>query len=87
VKSRFVCSDRTVLRGGIDLLAIDAQDRATIIDYKTDRVSGDELEQRVAVYRKQILLYSQAVRRLTGRAVVACWLAFLTARKLRDVGT
>jgi ATP-dependent helicase/nuclease subunit A len=77
--------DRTVLRGTIDLLAIDEQDRVAIIDYKTDRVSGDDLLARVAAYRKQLEMYSQAVRRLAKRPVVACWLAFLTARELHNV--
>jgi ATP-dependent helicase/nuclease subunit A len=78
-------SDRTVLRGGIDLLAIDEQDRVAIIDYKTDRVFGDDLLARVATYRNQLLVYSEAVRRLAKRPVIGCWLAFLTARELHDV--
>ena len=80
-------ADRTVLRGTIDLLAIDQQDGVAIIDYKTDHVSGAELLDRVAIYRKQLQVYGEAVRRLAKRPVVACWLAFLSARELHEVGT
>jgi ATP-dependent helicase/nuclease subunit A len=77
--------DRTVLRGTIDLLAIDQHDRVAIIDYKTDRVQGDDILARAATYRKQLLVYSEAVQRLGKLPVAGCWLAFLSPRQLHEV--
>jgi ATP-dependent helicase/nuclease subunit A len=54
-----------VLRGQIDLLARD-EEGWTVIDYKSDRVTPDEVAERAAGYELQLMLYSDAVRQHTG---------------------
>jgi ATP-dependent exoDNAse (exonuclease V) beta subunit len=70
-----------MLRGRIDLL-IRRGRQCEIVDYKTDRVNADELRERTELYRKQLAVYREAVRRTTGYEVSTIYLAFLTAREV-----
>jgi ATP-dependent exoDNAse (exonuclease V) beta subunit len=56
-----------------------------IVDYKTDRVFGEKIEDRVELYAGQLKLYAAAVRRITGRPVNGATLVFLTPKQVRDV--
>jgi ATP-dependent exoDNAse (exonuclease V) beta subunit len=51
----------TVLRGSIDLLVETGGRPPLIVDYKTDRVDGDEVGDRVARYGIQQAIYALAV--------------------------
>jgi ATP-dependent helicase/nuclease subunit A len=73
--------DQPMLRGRIDLL-IRRGRQCEIVDYKTDRVNADELRERTELYRKQLAVYREAVRRTTGYEVSTIYLAFLTAREV-----
>jgi ATP-dependent helicase/nuclease subunit A len=71
--------DRVMARGRIDLLLPD--DRGfTLIDYKTDHVTPETMQQRADTYRAQLDLYRQAIHRITGQPVHTCHLVFLAAR-------
>jgi ATP-dependent exoDNAse (exonuclease V) beta subunit len=56
-----------------------------IVDYKTDRVSGADLEQRTALYAGQLDEYRKAIQRITGKPVVESALVFLHPREIRRV--
>ncbi|HMO26231.1 MAG TPA: PD-(D/E)XK nuclease family protein, partial [Tepidisphaeraceae bacterium] len=77
-------ADRRMIRGRIDAL-LDEPDGLTLVDYKTDRVTGGALRDRIELYRGQIHAYADAMRRITGRPIRSAVLAFLHARQLIDV--
>ena len=60
--------DRLVLRPG----------RADVIDYKSNRIAGEEheVEELVAHYRPQLEAYREAVQALDPAREVNCWLLF-----------
>jgi ATP-dependent exoDNAse (exonuclease V) beta subunit len=62
-----------------------AEDGLTVIDYKTDNVTPDRLADRANFYADQILRYRQAMTRITGLAVTAVHLVFLTPREIVSV--
>lgn len=76
--------DRQMVRGRIDLL-VETPDGPVVIDYKTDHVWGERLEQRIRLYRGQVEVYRRAVEAITGRAAAGVYLAFVHARARRIV--
>lgn len=77
-------SDQQMVRGRIDALLVE-DDGLTLIDYKTDRVTGDTIAKRVAFYQGQIDAYRDNIARLTHRKIKAAYLVFLTARTIQAV--
>ncbi len=65
------------VRGTIDRLVL-RPGRADVIDYKSNRMSGDEsdLDELVAHYRPQLSAYREAVQALDPALEVNCWLLF-----------
>ncbi|HTW93197.1 MAG TPA: PD-(D/E)XK nuclease family protein, partial [Tepidisphaeraceae bacterium] len=77
--------DRVMVRGRIDLMApvLDAEVREVeVVDYKTDRVMGAEIEARAEEYRGQIEMYRRAINAVGKRRVRGVHLVFLTARRI-----
>jgi ATP-dependent helicase/nuclease subunit A len=72
--------EKVIIQGIIDLL-IDIPDRLILVDFKTDRVSEDELSQRVDRYKPQIRLYALAVQKILGRVPDTACLYFLASSK------
>ena len=68
--------ESVLLQGVIDCM-IEENGGITIIDYKTDRVRGDETLERAKGYAKQLEAYAYAAQRMTGRPVRECVLYFL----------
>ena len=68
--------ESVLLQGVIDCM-IEENGGITIIDYKTDRVHGDETLERAKGYAKQLEAYAYAAQRMTGRPVRECVLYFL----------
>ncbi len=65
-----------LLQGVIDCMIVE-NGEVTVIDYKTDRVRGEELRQRAQSYEKQLDAYAYAVEHMTGMPVRECVLYFL----------
>jgi ATP-dependent helicase/nuclease subunit A len=66
------------LRGQIDLLYCDEQGAWHVVDYKSDRVSGDvQIAQRAGNYELQMLAYSIAAGRHLGEPIADASLYFL----------
>ena len=61
--------------------------RATVYDFKTDRVGTEDIAQVLARYSGQMAIYRQAVARLTGLAEVRvrCALVLTALRRLVEV--
>jgi ATP-dependent helicase/nuclease subunit A len=73
--------DRVMIRSRIDVL-IDSPLGLQIVDYKTDRVREDAIEERREFYRPQMQVYRDAVETMTQRKVTAIHMVFLAARKV-----
>jgi ATP-dependent helicase/nuclease subunit A len=52
-----------------------------LLDFKTDKVKGADLDARVKLYEPQLRLYARALSAIYGRPVSECWLYFLEARR------
>ena len=74
-------ADAAVVRGVIDLLW-NTPDGIEIADFKTDVVEGAALLRRIDLYKDQLRIYAEAVRKIWDKPVQRAWLAFLHARHI-----
>ena len=65
-----------VVQGIADLLIMN-QEGLHLIDFKTDRISPEQVPQRVKRYENQLRLYSVAAQAILQRRVSGKWLYFL----------
>ena len=68
--------DGRLLRGQIDLWFDDGAERV-LVDYKTDRVDGEQVAERARQYALQLQLYARAIEQVAGRAPGRAVLYFL----------
>ena len=68
--------DELLLQGVVDCCIREAG-RLTIIDYKTDRVTAEEVPGRAAYYESQVRAYARAMARICQSPVDGCILYFL----------
>ena len=66
-----------ILMQGVVDCCIEEEDGLVILDFKTDRVSGDALRERAESYAPQLRAYAAAMSRMTGKRVRRCLLEFL----------
>jgi ATP-dependent exoDNAse (exonuclease V) beta subunit len=77
--------------GSIDRLVVARRDDrvvwAEVLDYKTDRVRDERLQQRVEFYRPQLEKYARVVAAQTGLAIeeISVRLVFLSAARVVDL--
>jgi ATP-dependent helicase/nuclease subunit A len=76
--------DRVMVRGRVDLF-VRTPPTDFIIDYKTDRVSGRLLDERIAAYRAQLLEYATAIASAVTQRKPAIWLVFLSKREIVEL--
>ena len=65
-----------MLQGVIDCW-FETEQGLTIVDFKTDRVFGDQIQDRAQRYQGQLAAYAYALEELTGKPVVRRVLWFL----------
>jgi len=58
--------DKILLQGIIDCF-FEEDGELTVVDFKTDRITPDRLEERAAHYTPQLAAYSDAISRITGK--------------------
>jgi len=75
---RRATSDETIVVQGIIDMLIQTPQGLLIIDFKTDRITADEVVQRAELYRKQLDLYGRAAGAILKDKLLAKWLYFLT---------
>jgi ATP-dependent helicase/nuclease subunit A len=73
-----------VVQGVADLVVLLPKE-IWIIDFKTDEVRADELQEKIKIYEPQLKLYARALAKIYARPVMHCWLHFLKARKTEEV--
>jgi len=74
-----VAEDTIVVQGIIDLLVRTAQG-LVVIDFKTDKITAGQAEERAELYRWQLELYSRAACAIMKDKPAGRWLYFLTPR-------
>ena len=79
-----VAEDTIVVQGIIDLLVRTAQG-LVIIDFKTDKITAGQAEERAGLYRRQLELYSKAACAILKDKPAGRWLYFLTPRIFVEV--
>jgi ATP-dependent helicase/nuclease subunit A len=75
-----ISGEQVLLQGVVDA-AILEDDGLTVIDFKTDRVSGDGVTQRAEQYRGQLLTYQKALEKIFKKPVKKMVLYFLLPGK------
>ncbi len=73
--------DRVLVRGIVDGI-LPTKDGLTLVDFKTDAISANEVSDRGDRYRPQMTLYASAMAALWKRPVSAIWLVFLAPRQI-----
>jgi len=74
-----------LLEGFVDLLYELPDGRLVVVDYKTDSVSGAEVDRRMERYRLQGGVYGLLVAEVTRREVARIEFVFATAGEVRTV--
>jgi len=77
--------DGVLLEGFVDLLYELPDGRLVVVDYKTDSVSGAEVDRRMERYRLQGGVYGLLVAEVTRREVARIEFVFATAGEVRTV--
>jgi ATP-dependent helicase/nuclease subunit A len=73
--------DETIVLQGIVDMIIPTGDGLVVVDFKTDRIEGDEIAERAKRYTEQLTHYTRAAAAILNQPVTAAWLYFLTPRK------
>lgn len=68
--------EELLLQGVVDCCIVE-DDGITIVDYKTDRISEEDIPERAEQYRSQLEAYAWAMSRITGLPVKASFVCFL----------
>jgi len=71
-------SDETVIVQGIIDLLVRTAEGLVVIDFKTDRIAAEQVEERAEFYRRQLELYSRAACAILTAKPAGRWLYFLT---------
>jgi ATP-dependent helicase/nuclease subunit A len=77
-------ADAVMLRSRLDVL-IPTERGIEIVDYKTDKLTAEQVEARARDYHPQMALYRRAVEAMTGQTVRAIHLVFLSVREICTV--
>ena len=70
--------DEVLLQGVVDCF-FEEDGELVVVDFKTDRVTSAQLEERAEHYRPQLEAYSMALSRVTGKRVKEKLLYFFSA--------
>jgi len=76
---RYEIRDTIIVQGIIDLL-IRTPRGLVVVDFKTDRVTSEQVNGRAEFYRRQLELYGRVASAILKAETIARWLYFLTPR-------
>jgi len=82
--TQYAIRDTIIVQGIIDML-LRTPRGLVVIDFKTDKVTAGEVNQRAELYRDQLELYSRAASAILKSESVAKWLYFLTPARAIEV--
>jgi ATP-dependent helicase/nuclease subunit A len=75
--TQYAIRDTIIVQGIIDML-VQTPQGLIVIDFKTDKITSDEVSQRAELYKKQLDLYGRAASAILKQKLLAKWLYFLT---------
>jgi ATP-dependent helicase/nuclease subunit A len=78
-------SEKIILQGIVDMI-IPTPEGLVLIDFKTDRISEGQLDDRAAHYAPQIRYYALAARKILAQPVAAAHFFFLALSKSVSAG-
>jgi len=70
--------DETIVVQGIIDMLLQTPQGILIVDFKTDKITPNELALRAELYRRQLELYGRAASAILKQILLAKWLYFLT---------
>ncbi|MHC4553327.1 MAG: 3'-5' exonuclease, partial [Planctomycetota bacterium] len=73
-----------VVQGIVDMI-IPTEEGLVIVDFKTDRVTEETVQQRADRYTEQLRTYAKAAGAILNRPVAAAWLYFLNPQKAIEI--
>ena len=76
--------EKILLQGVVDCALLEP-DGITVVDFKTDKVTEDTLQDRTDHYRPQVLAYADALRRIYKLPVKQAILYFFHLNRAVDV--
>ena len=79
-----LAGEEILLQGVVDCAMVD-DDGITVIDFKTDYVTDDTLEQKVQMYRSQVEAYAGAMSRIYCAPIKSAWLYFFQLNRFVKV--
>lgn len=79
-----VSMERVLLQGMVDCAILD-DDGIVILDFKTDRISTEDLASRVEFYRSQVMAYASALSRIYQKPVKSVMLYFFALNEFVEV--
>ena len=82
---RQTTSDETIIVQGIIDMLVRTPKGLVIIDFKTDRVTAGQVNERAALYRRQLALYARAASAVLKSECITKWLYFLIPRVSKEV--
>lgn len=82
--SCYCVDDKVLLQGVVDCALIE-EDGVTVVDFKTDRVTEDTLEEITDAYRFQVKAYTDALTRIYNKPIKASYLYFFRLNRLVPV--
>ncbi|HZV33003.1 MAG TPA: helicase-exonuclease AddAB subunit AddA [Verrucomicrobiae bacterium] len=77
--------DEFVVVQGVADLAVILPEEIWLVDFKTDRMKPDELDQKRKLYEPQLRLYAQALNRIYNRPVSKMCLHFLAVKESLEI--
>jgi ATP-dependent helicase/nuclease subunit A len=77
-KAEQSCDGETVIVQGIVDMLIETAKGLMVIDFKTDNITAEYIDQRSQLYRRQLELYSNAAEAILKTKLRGSWLYFLT---------
>ena len=80
-KSEPGLEDEFVVVQGVADLVVLLPEEIWLVDFKTDEITANELQEKKRLYAPQLKLYALALEKIYSRPVTARWLHFLSARK------
>ena len=79
-----LAGEKILLQGVVDCAMVD-EDGITVIDFKTDFVTEETLDEKTELYRPQVTAYAEAISRIYEIPVKSSWLYFFQLGKFVEI--
>ena len=80
----FIEFQSVLIEGTIDLIC-NSEGKRTLIDYKTDDITQNDIETKIERYKPQLMLYAKAVKNITGDYPERTLLYFTKTNEFKEI--